>query len=182
MLNSMGTNLQKVDTTLNGNDPPKPRPGPLALLSLDTPSLTSPCYSVFIMSDIQVEHSSTGTTCKLLGNLFSERCDAGMLDGDSVEGFETVDGTNGVSFFLRYAEPARAVRGIRALVYAGIHLCLNDFADLIIDPRRYQNVLLNPGGVCDDGDFDWREKVLTEVTVLGVVPSEPFILERHEMV
>ena len=45
-LNSVGTNLQKVDTTLNGNDPPKPRPGPLALLSLDTPSLTSPCYNV----------------------------------------------------------------------------------------------------------------------------------------
>ena len=45
-LNSVGTNLQKADTTLNGNDPPKPRPGPLALLSLDTPSLTSPCYNV----------------------------------------------------------------------------------------------------------------------------------------
>ena len=36
--------------------------------------------------------------------------------------------------------------------------------------------------MCDDGDFDWREKVLTEVTMLGVVPSKPFALERHEMV
>ena len=44
-LNSMGTDLQKADTTLNGNDPPKSRPGPLALLSLDTPSLNPPCYT-----------------------------------------------------------------------------------------------------------------------------------------
>ena len=36
--------------------------------------------------------------------------------------------------------------------------------------------------MCDDGDFDRWEEVLVEVTVLGVVPSEPFILERHEMV
>ena len=42
--------------------------------------------------------------------------------------------------------------------------------------------MLNPGGVCDDGDINWWEKVLAEVTALGVVPSEPFVLERHEMV
>ena len=68
------------------------------------------------------------------------------------------------------------------LVYAGIHLCPNYFAHLIIDTQRYQNVSLNPGGVCNDGEFNRQEEVLTEVTVLGVVPSEPFILERHEMV
>ena len=105
-----------------------------------------------------------------------------MLDGDGVEGFETVDGMNGVGFFLHYAEPARAVQGVRALVYTSIHLCPNDFADLIIDTWRYRNVSLNPGGVCNDGDFDRWEEVLTEVTALGVIPSEPFILERHEMV
>ena len=33
-------------TTLKGNHPPpKPWPGHLALLSLDTPSLTPPCYN-----------------------------------------------------------------------------------------------------------------------------------------
>ena len=68
------------------------------------------------------------------------------------------------------------------LIYASIHLCPNDFADLIIDTWQYWNVSLNPGGVCDDVDFDRQEEVLTEVTTLGVVPSEPFILERHEMV
>ena len=67
------------------------------------------------------------------------------------------------------------------LVYAGIHLCPNDFANLIVDTQRYQNISLNPGGVCDDGDFDRWEEVLVEVTALRVVPSEPFILERHEM-
>ena len=68
------------------------------------------------------------------------------------------------------------------LVYAGIHLCPNDFADLIVDTQRYRNVSLNPGGVCNDGDFNRQEEVLVEVTTLGVVPSEPFVLETHEMV
>ena len=42
-------------------------------------------------------------TCELLGDLFGEGSDTGMLDCD------------GVGFFLRYAEPARVVRGVRAL-------------------------------------------------------------------
>ena len=69
------------------------------------------CFSesVFVVSDIQVEHSSAGPTCELLGNLYSEGSDAGMLDRDGVEWFETVDGTNGIGFLLCYAEPARAV-------------------------------------------------------------------------
>ena len=138
--------------------------------------------SAFIVSDIQVEHSSTGMTCELLGDLFSEGSDTGVLYRDGIERFETVHRTNGVGFFLCYAEPARAVQGVGALVHAGIHLCPNDFANLIVDTQRYRNVLLNPGGVCNDGHFDWWEEVLTEVTVLRVVPSEPFILERHEMV
>ena len=65
--------------------------------------------SAFIVSDIHVEHSSAGTTCELLSNLFGEGHDARMLDGDSVEGFETMDWANGVSFFLHYTEPARVV-------------------------------------------------------------------------
>ena len=64
----------------------------------------------FVISDIQVKHSSAGATCELLGYLFCERCDTGMLDGD--DGFETVDGTNGVGFFLCYTEPVRAVQGV----------------------------------------------------------------------
>ena len=68
------------------------------------------------------------------------------------------------------------------LVYTGVHLCPNNFADLIVDTQRYQNGSLNPGSVCDDGDFNRWEKVLTEVTALGVIPSKPFVLERHKMV
>ena len=136
---------------------------------------------MFRREHVQVEHSSAGTTCELLSDLFGEGGDAGVLDCDGIEGFETVDGTNGVGFFLRYAEPARAVRGVGVLVYTGIHLRPDNFADLIVDTRRYQNVSLNPGGVCDNGDFDRREEVLAEVTALRVVPSEPFVLERHEV-
>ena len=138
--------------------------------------------SAFVVSNIQVEHSSAGMTCELLGDLFGEGSDAGVLDCDGVERFETVDGTNGIGFFLCYTEPVRVIGGVGALIYTGIHLRPNDFADLIVDTRQHWNILLNPGGVCDDGDFDRREKVLAEVTTLRVVPSEPLILERHEMV
>ena len=133
---------------------------------------------MFIISDIQVEHPSTGTTCEVLGDLFSEGSDAGVLDCDGIKRFEAVDWANGVSFFLRYAEPVRAVRGVRVLVYASVHLHPNNFANLIVDTRRYRNVSLNPGGVCDDRDFNRWEEVLAEVTALRVVPSKPFVLER----
>ena len=65
--------------------------------------------SAFVVSDIQVEHSSAGTTCELLCNLFSEGSDTGMLDHDGIEGFETMDWVNGISFFLCHAEPVRVV-------------------------------------------------------------------------
>ena len=104
-----------------------------------------------------------------------------MLDCNGVEGFETMDWANGVIFFLHYAEPARAVQGVQVLIYTSIHLCPNDFANLIVDTWRYRNVLLNPGGVCGYGDFNRQKEVLVEVTVLGVIPSKPFILERHEV-
>ena len=45
------------------------------------------CFSesAFVVSDIQVKHPSTGTTCKLLSDLFGERSDTGMLDCDGIE-------------------------------------------------------------------------------------------------
>ena len=67
------------------------------------------------------------------------------------------------------------------LVYAGIHLHVNDFADFVIDAGWYWNVLFNPGCVHDDGDFDGWKEVLTEMTMLKVIPSESFILECHEI-
>ena len=38
--------IYKRETTLKGKQSPQTRLGPLALLSLDTPSLNPPCYSV----------------------------------------------------------------------------------------------------------------------------------------
>ena len=45
--------------------------------------------SAFVVSDIQVEHSSAGMTCELLGDLFGEGSDTGMLDCYGIEWFET---------------------------------------------------------------------------------------------
>ena len=66
----------------------------------------------FIIADIQVEHSSAGMTYKLLGDLFSKGGDAGVLDSNCIEGLETVDWVNCISFILCYTEPARAVRRV----------------------------------------------------------------------
>ena len=65
------------------------------------------CFSecTLVIANIQVEHSSAGMTCELLGNLFSERSDARVLDHGCIEGFEAVDWMKHFSFFLGYAEP-----------------------------------------------------------------------------
>ena len=39
--------IYKQGTTLKGDNPPKLYLGPLTLLSLDTPSLTPPCYNIY---------------------------------------------------------------------------------------------------------------------------------------
>ena len=51
------------------------------------------CFSesTFVVSNIQVEHSTAGMTCELLSDLFGEGSDAGMLDCDGIEWFKAVD-------------------------------------------------------------------------------------------
>ena len=63
------------------------------------------------------------------------------------------------------------------LIYAGIHLHVNNFADFVIDARWYWNVLFHPGCVRNDRDFNRWKEVLVEMTVLGVVPGKSFVLE-----
>ena len=99
----------------------------------------------FIIAAIQVEHSSTCMTCELLGDLFGEGGEAGVLDSNCVKGFEAVDWANHISFFLCDTEPVQVVQRVGALVYTGIHLHLNNLANFVIDTQRYQNVALNPG-------------------------------------
>ena len=59
--------IYKRRTTLNGNCPPETGPGPLALLCLLTPSLTSPCYmspppsNATVLVTSSVENISKGT-------------------------------------------------------------------------------------------------------------------------
>ena len=63
------------------------------------------------------------------------------------------------------------------LVYTSIHLHANNFAHFVVDTQWYWNVQLNPRHVCDDRDFDGQKEVLAEMTMLGVILSESFILE-----
>ena len=78
-------------------------------------------------------------------------------------------------------EPTRTVRGIRSLVHTCIHLYANYPADFIVDARWYWDISLNPRSVHYNGNFDGGEEVFAEVTALGIVPSEAFILKGDEM-
>ena len=74
-------------------------------------SVITRCFSegAFIVAYVEVKHSSAGTTCELLGNLFGEWGNTRVLDGDGIERFEAVDWAKGFSFFLGYTEPAQTV-------------------------------------------------------------------------
>ena len=69
------------------------------------------------------------------------------------------------------------VRGIGLFVHTCIDFYTNYPTNFIIDARWYWNILLYPRGMRYNGDFDGREKVFAKMTMLQVIPSEPFILE-----
>ena len=62
--------IYKEGATLKGNDPPKLYLGPLTLPSLDTPSLTSPCYNVWRFQEFSA--SGEGSSLKILYIEFSD--------------------------------------------------------------------------------------------------------------
>ena len=72
--------IYKRRATLNGKRSPKTGPGPLALISLDSPSLTSPCYmspppsnaTVPVTSSVEnISKTGMGTIVQMWGVLKS---------------------------------------------------------------------------------------------------------------
>ena len=68
------------------------------------------------------------------------------------------------------------VRQIGSFIHTCIHLYANYPTDFVIDAGQYWNISLYPRGMCYNGTFDRREEVFMKVTMLGIVPSKPFIL------
>jgi len=52
------------------------------------------------------------------------------------------------------AKPPRSIRGIRGLIYTGSDLLLEKVDNFVKDACRDGNVLVDPGCVCDGGNFD----------------------------
>jgi hypothetical protein len=52
----------------------------------------------------------------------------------------------------------------------------------IVDARRDGDILLDPGGMWDDGEINGREEVSMEMTTLSIVPSKSLFLFTHEVV
>ena len=76
-----------------GNNPPKLYLGPLALLSLDTPSLTSPCYSGLgsINKGLEVEDTSRNNKICNIENTGIRESEESIQEGESGKDIEGGD-------------------------------------------------------------------------------------------
>ena len=81
-----------------------------------------------------------------------------MLDGDGVQGFETMDdsefGASGRAVhLLDNRKPARSVGGIQRLIDPGGDLGFDESADFVVNAWWNRNIALNPGLVFD---YIWK--------------------------
>jgi len=104
-----------------------------------------------------------------------------MLNRYSIERFEAVDDSKVRSAFLQDGKPSRSIGRVRSLVDTGVDLGLNDFANFLVNARRYWHISKYPGLVLDDGHAYWREEVLAESTSLRIVPSKSLVLHTHKV-
>ena len=136
----------------------------------------------FVVANVEVESGSASATGELFGDVFGNRGNAGMLDGDCVQRFEAMDEAKRFAVLLDDAEPTRTIGRIRRLVDPGVDFASNDLADFVVDARRDGNVALHPRSVGNNGDLDGWEEVCSKRTALRIVPSERSIVEAHEVV
>ena len=137
---------------------------------------------MLVISDVQVQHTTTSVTGEVLANLVCEWGDAGMLNGDFVKQLKTVNNAKRGAILLDDIEPPRSIGEVEGFVNSSFKLALDEFTDFFIYFRWDQNVLLCPGLVQNCWDFIGQKEVFTEVAPLWVTPHESFILDTHEMV
>lgn len=53
---------------------------------------------------------------------------------------------------------------------------------LVVDTGWNGDISFNPWHMCDNRDFSRGEEVLAEMSTLGIVPGEAFILQYYEVV
>src|SRR5258705_5330311 len=104
-----------------------------------------------------------------------------MLNCYSIERFEAVDDSKVRSSFLQDGKPSRSIRQVRSLVDTGVDLGLNDFANFLVNARRYWHISKHPGLVLDNGHVYWREEVLAASTSLRIFPIKSLVLHTHKV-
>jgi hypothetical protein len=110
-----------------------------------------------------------------------DRDDSGVLDGNFVQMFESVDHAKCFAIFLCDAKPSRTIRGVGWLVDACCGLLLKHFTDIVVDAWLDRNITLNPRHVQNDGEFDWREELWSEATTFTFGPRETCIMVSDEV-
>lgn len=139
-------------------------------------------YKSLVVANIEIEHRAAGSTSELFGEIIWSRSDAGMLNGDFVERLETVDDAKRFSVLLYDAEPARPIGRVRRLIDSSCDFALQNFADFLVESRRYRNVLLNPRDMRRDWKLDWGKIFGLETTSLFVGPRESLVVLTHKTV
>src|ERR1700676_1075911 len=118
----------------------------------------------------------------MLRDLFGVWWHARVLYSDCVEWFETVDDSKADASFLDDGEPSRLVRGIRWFIDTCVDFSLNDSTHLVVYSRWDRHIAEHPWLVFDNGHDYWWKELFAKSSSLGIVRSDAFVLDTHEMV
>src|SRR5882762_7846160 len=134
-----------------------------------------------VVAYVEIENTATRAASEVLGELICKWWNTGMLYGDCVEWFETMDDAKRDSPFLKDCKPSRSIGRVRTFVDTCVDFGFNDFTHLVVYSGWDRHVSKYPRLVFDDGHNDGWEEVLAESTSLGVIPCESHILDTHKM-
>ena len=82
---------------------------------------------------------------------------------------------------LLYTEKVGPVGGVRGLINSGSKLVFENLNDVVEDAIRDGDVLVDPGNMLDSWDFDGREVVVAEPTLLFLSPREAEFVDLKDV-
>src|SRR5271170_3704233 len=104
-----------------------------------------------------------------------------MCNGDFIEQLQGLYNAKRFAILLEYTKPPRTVRGIGWFEDACIYFLFDKFAELVIETWGNSNISFHPRLVGNYWDIYWREEVFPKVSSFGIVPSEAFVMQHHEV-
>ena len=85
------------------------------------------------------------------------------------------------TILLLDAEPVGSIGGIGGFIYTSGNLLLEYVDDFIEDTGWDGDILVNPRGVRNGWDLDWREIVVSEASAFGFSPCKCFLVKLEDV-